>query len=124
MSSKKQLIQPRTLKGFRDFLPATMIPREGLIDTAKGVYRSFGFSPIDTPSLEYTEVLLGKGGAESDKQMYRFTDHGGRDVGMRFDLTVPFAMPSRVFAASLAETNRLSWRTSTGKPRNRSAKLL
>ena len=91
MSSKKQLIQPRTLKGFRDFLPAAMIPREGLIDTAKGVYRSFGFSPIDTPSLEYTEVLLGKGGAESDKQMYRFTDHGGRDVGMRFDLTVPFA---------------------------------
>lgn len=91
MSSKKQLIQPRTLKGFRDFLPAAMIPREGLIDTAKSVYRSFGFSPIDTPSLEYTEVLLGKGGAESDKQMYRFTDHGGRDVGMRFDLTVPFA---------------------------------
>jgi len=91
MSSKKQLIQPRTLKGFRDFLPAAMIPREGLIDTAKGVYRSYGFSPIDTPSLEYTEVLLGKGGAESDKQMYRFTDHGGRDVGMRFDLTVPFA---------------------------------
>jgi len=91
MSSKKQLIQPRTLKGFRDFLPAAMIPRERLIDTAKGVYRSFGFSPIDTPSLEYTEVLLGKGGAETDKQMYRFTDHGGRDVGMRFDLTVPFA---------------------------------
>ncbi len=91
MPSKNQLIQPRTLKGFRDFLPAAMIPRERLIDTAKGVYRSFGFSPIDTPALEYTEVLLGKGGAESDKQMYRFTDHGGRDVGMRFDLTVPFA---------------------------------
>ena len=91
MTGKRQLIQPRTLKGFRDFLPAAMIPRERLIDTAKGVYRSFGFSPIDTPSLEYTEVLLGKGGAESDKQMYRFTDHGGRDVGMRFDLTVPFA---------------------------------
>ena len=91
MTGKKQLIQPRTLKGFRDFLPAAMIPRERLIDTAKEVYRSFGFSPIDTPTLEYTEVLLGKGGAESDKQMYRFTDHGGRDVGMRFDLTVPFA---------------------------------
>ena len=87
----KSLIQPRTLKGFRDFPPSAMIPRERLIDTAKGVYRSYGFAPIDTPALEYTEVLLGKGGAESDKQMYRFEDHGGRDVGLRFDLTVPFA---------------------------------
>lgn len=91
MSETKKLISPRTLKGFRDFTPAAMIPRERLIDDAKGVYRSFGFSPIDTPALEYTEVLLGKGGDESDKQMYRFTDHGGRDVGLRFDLTVPFA---------------------------------
>ncbi|MEM6672723.1 MAG: histidine--tRNA ligase [Planctomycetota bacterium] len=85
------MIQARTLKGFRDFVPSAAIPREHLVDTAKGVYRSFGFRPIDTPALEYAEVLLGKGGAESDKQMYRFTDHGGRDVGMRFDLTVPFA---------------------------------
>ena len=89
--ANQKLISPRTLKGFRDFPPAAMIPRERLIDDAKGVYRSFGFSPIDTPALEYTEVLLGKGGDESDKQMYRFTDHGGRDVGLRFDLTVPFA---------------------------------
>ncbi|MEE2939718.1 MAG: ATP phosphoribosyltransferase regulatory subunit, partial [Planctomycetota bacterium] len=59
------MIQPRTLKGFRDFPPSAMIPRERLIDTAKGVYRSYGFAPIDTPALEYTEVLLGKGGAES-----------------------------------------------------------
>jgi len=89
--AKQKLISPRTLKGFRDFPPAAMIPRERLVDDAKSVYRSFGFSPIDTPALEYTEVLLGKGGDESDKQMYRFTDHGGRDVGLRFDLTVPFA---------------------------------
>ena len=68
-----------------------MIPRERLIDQAKAVYRSFGFSPIDTPTLEYTEILLGKGGDETDKQMYRFEDQGGRDVGMRFDLTIPFA---------------------------------
>jgi histidyl-tRNA synthetase len=58
---------------------------------ARRVYRSYGFSPIDTPALEYTEVLLGKGGEESDKQLFRFTDNGGRDVAMRFDLTVPFA---------------------------------
>lgn len=91
MPKQNTLIQPRTLKGFRDFVPAAMIPREWLIDTAKRVYRSYGFSPIDTPALELTEILLGKGGAETDKQMYRFTDGGGRDVGMRFDLTVPFA---------------------------------
>lgn len=91
MSNKKTLIQPRTLRGFRDFTPSMMIPRERLIDQAKAVYRSFGFSPIDTPALEYTEILLGKGGDETDKQMYRFEDQGGRDVGMRFDLTIPFA---------------------------------
>ena len=91
MSNKQNLIQPRTLRGFRDFTPAMMIPRERLIDQAKAVYRSFGFSPIDTPALEYTEILLGKGGDETDKQMYRFEDQGGRDVGMRFDLTIPFA---------------------------------
>ncbi len=86
-----KIIQPRTLKGFRDQLPASMIPRERLIDTAREVYRSFGFVPIETPALEYTEILLGKGGAESDKQMYRFEDPGGRDVSMRFDLTIPLA---------------------------------
>lgn len=84
-------IKPQTLKGFRDFLPETMLSREHLMQTAREVYRSFGFAPIDTPALEYTEILLGKGGDESDKQMFRFTDQGNRDVSMRFDLTVPFA---------------------------------
>src|SRR5262245_31922723 len=85
------LIQPRTLKGFRDYPPELMIPREHLMEKARRVYRSYGFAPIDTPALEYTEILLGKGGAETDKQLYRFSDQGGRDVAMRFDLTVPFA---------------------------------
>src|SRR6266550_8736564 len=85
------LIQPRTLKGFRDYLPELMIPREHLLEKARQVYRSYGFAPIDTPALEYTEILMGKGGEESDKQLYRFVDHGGRDVALRFDLTVPFA---------------------------------
>lgn len=84
-------IEPRTLKGFRDHLPDQMARREALIDKAKAVYRSFGFAPIDTPALEYTEILLGKGGDETDKQTYRFQDNGGRDVALRFDLTVPFA---------------------------------
>ncbi len=86
-----QRITPRTLKGFRDYPPEVMIPRERLIDTARRVYRSYGFSPIDTPALEYLEILQGKAGEETDKQLYKFQDHGGRWVGLRFDLTVPLA---------------------------------
>ena len=85
------LIPPRTLSGFRDYPPELMIPREGLLERARKVYRSYGYAPIDTPALEYTEILLGKGGDETDKQLYRFKDHGDRDVALRFDLTVPFA---------------------------------
>jgi len=85
------LIEPRILNGFRDYLPELMIPRERLLEKVRHVYRSYGFAPIDTPALELTEILLGKGGEETDKQLYRFTDNGGRDVALRFDLTVPFA---------------------------------
>jgi histidyl-tRNA synthetase len=85
------MIEPRTLKGFRDFLPDAMIARERLIDTARRVYRSYGYSPIDTPVLELLEILKGKGSEETDRLMYAFEDHGGRQVGMRFDLTVPLA---------------------------------
>ncbi len=92
-------IPPRTLKGFRDYLPQAMLAREGLVETAKEVYRSYGFAPIDTPALEYLEILAGKGSDETDKQLYKFTDAGGRDVGMRFDLTVPLAR----FAAQYAQ---------------------
>jgi len=86
-----ELIKPQTLKGFRDYMPEAMLAREKLMETARRVYRSFGFAPIDTPALEYAEVLLGKGGDESDKQLFRFIDQGDRDVAMRFDLTIPFA---------------------------------
>src|SRR6516164_7306662 len=84
-------IQPRTLRGFRDYLPALMMPREHLLEQARRVYRSYGFAPIDTPALEYLEILRGKAGEESDKLIYAFKDHGDRDVALRFDLTVPFA---------------------------------
>lgn len=85
------MIEPRTLKGFRDHLPAQALARERVLEIARRVYRSYGFAPIDTPALEYLEILTGKGSDETDKQLYRFKDHGGRDVGLRFDLTVPFA---------------------------------
>ena len=85
------LIQPKILKGFRDFLPQQQIQRGTLQEKITNVYRSFGFVPIDTPILEYTEILLRKSNGETEKQVFRFEDNGGRDVAMRFDLTVPFA---------------------------------
>jgi histidyl-tRNA synthetase len=94
------LIEPKVLKGFRDFLPDREAARLSLVRRLEQVFRSYGFAPIDTPVLEYAEVLLGKGGGETDKQVYRFTDNGGRDVAMRYDLTVPFA---RFMATHLGE---------------------
>ncbi|MGQ9504504.1 MAG: histidine--tRNA ligase [Thermogutta sp.] len=85
------MIPARTLKGFRDYPPQMMIPRERIMEIARRVYRSYGFAPIDTPALEYLEILAGKGSEETDKQLYRFQDHGGRWVALRFDLTVPAA---------------------------------
>jgi histidyl-tRNA synthetase len=85
------LIEPRILKGFRDFLPPSEITRRTLTEKIEASFRSFGFVPIDTPALEYAESLLGKGGGETEKQIYRFKDNGDRDVALRFDLTVPFA---------------------------------
>ncbi len=85
------MIEPSVLKGFRDSLPEEEIPKKRIIRILEDVFSSYGFVPIDTPVLEYTEVLLGKGGGETDKQIFRFQDNGGRQVAMRFDLTVPFA---------------------------------
>ncbi len=85
------LIQPRVLKGFRDQLPSLAIPRHAMLEKISKVFTQFGYVPIETPALEYTEILLGKGSDETDKQLYRFEDQGGRDVALRFDLTVPLA---------------------------------
>ncbi len=68
-----------------------MLLREKIVGIARRIYQAYGYAPIDTPALEYEEILLGKGSAETDKQLYCFEDHGGRRVGMRFDLTVPLA---------------------------------
>ena len=85
------LIQPRVLKGFRDILPGAEIMRSDLQEKITKVYRSYGFVPIDTPVLEYSEILLRKSNGETEKQVFRFLDNGKRDVSLRFDLTVPFA---------------------------------
>ena len=86
-----ELIQPKVLKGFRDFLPAQEIERALLQERLTATFRSSGFVPIDTPALEYSEILLRKSDGETEKQVFRFEDNGGRDVALRFDLTVPFA---------------------------------
>jgi histidyl-tRNA synthetase len=95
------LIKPERLKGFRDYLPQLMIPREELLERARRVYRSYGFAPIDTPALEKLEILSGKAGEDSAKLIYAFKDHGDRDVALRFDLTVPFARFSAEHIAEL-----------------------
>ena len=94
------MVEPRILKGFRDAMPDQEIVRRRLMQRLEHTFQSFGFVPIDTPALEYTEVLLGKGGGETDKQIYHFMDNGGRDIALRFDLTIPFA---RFTAAHLPE---------------------
>lgn len=85
------MVKPQTLKGFRDFLPKEAKKRQFVISTLKKVFESYGFEPLETPALEYEEVLLGKYGEEGDKLMYRFSDKGGRKVALRYDQTVPLA---------------------------------
>ncbi len=84
-------VQPRLLKGFQDHLPARMIARQRIVRTVQECYERFGFLPIDTPAQEYALTLIGPGGDESNKQIFRFTSPEGEDIGLRFDLTVPLA---------------------------------
>ena len=84
-------IEAKILKGFRDYLPEDMIPKQEMMFKIKTVFERYGFSPLETPALEYQETLLGKYGDEGSKQLFKFEDNGKRKVGMRFDLTVPLA---------------------------------
>ncbi|OGE84385.1 MAG: histidine--tRNA ligase [Candidatus Doudnabacteria bacterium RIFCSPHIGHO2_01_FULL_49_9] len=86
--AKKNL---QTLKGFRDFLPEQALAREEMFKKIRVVFQKYGFLPLETPVLEYKEILAGKYGDEGEKLMYQFRDRGERDVAMRYDLTVPLA---------------------------------
>ena len=88
-------IKPRLYKGTRDFLPEQMIKRNYVIDIIKNIFEKFGFDPLETPAMELWETLSGKYGEEGDRLTYRFIDRGKREVGLRYDLTVPL---SRVIA--------------------------
>ena len=84
-------IAPRTLSGFKDKLPTEAMAKHRLLRRVSDVFEGFGFVPIETPHLEYADILVKQGSDEIQKELYRFFDHGGRDVALRFDQTVPLA---------------------------------
>ena len=92
--------QPRVLSGFRDFLPPQMRVRQRVTGLLRDVFERYGYEPLDTPTLEDYEVLRGKIG-QDEKLLYRFTDLGGREVGMRYDLTIPLARVMAMHANDL-----------------------
>ena len=83
-------IKPRTLSGFMELLPAQQQQMERVMDILRTTYSRYGFTPLDTPIIEASEILLAKGGGETEKQIYRFSK-GDSDLSLRFDLTVPLA---------------------------------
>lgn len=85
------MITPRTLSGFKDRLPKESYAKSKMLKGIVESFEKFGFSPIETPHLEYAEILKKQGSEEIQKEMYHFLDHGGREVALRFDLTVPLA---------------------------------
>ncbi len=85
-----EIIEPRTLKGFRDYGPQEQLARQWMFSQIQTVFERFGFLPLSTPALEYKEILMGKYGDE-ERLVYSFKDNGDRDVALRYDLTVPLA---------------------------------
>src|SRR3989338_770086 len=84
-------IKPQTVKGFRDFLPTEKRQRDFVAQKIKEIFELFGFEPLETPTLEYASLLLGKYGKEADKLLYTFKDRGERELALRYDQTVPTA---------------------------------
>lgn len=82
---------PQTLKGFRDFLPTEKRKRDFISSVIRKTFETHGFEPVETPTLEYASLLLGKYGTEADKLVYTFEDQGERKIGLRYDQTVPTA---------------------------------
>jgi histidyl-tRNA synthetase len=87
---KKTLTTPRRPSGFNEYLPSEQIEFNRLLDIIRRTYEKYGYAPIDTPDIELSEVLLAKGGGETEQQIYRF-ERGKNDLSLRFDLTVPLA---------------------------------
>ena len=94
-------VKPRTLSGFMELLPADQAKMERFMETLRRSYSLYGFTALDTPIIESAEVLLAKGGGETEKQIYRFSK-GDSDLALRFDLTVPLAKYVALNYASLS----------------------
>lgn len=84
------IVKPRIQSGFMELSPADQIIFNKMLDTIRGVYELFGFTPVETPAIELSEILFAKGGGETEQEVYRF-ERGGRDMALRYDLTVPTA---------------------------------
>ncbi len=95
------IIRPRTLSGFMELLPGKQILFERMLTILRDTYASYGFAPLDTPVIEDAQILLAKGGGETEKQIYRF-QKGDSDLALRFDLTVPLAKYVALHANELA----------------------
>lgn len=96
----------QTLKGFRDFLPEEKRRRDFIMAKVKQTFEIFGFEPLETPTLEYSSVILGKYGKEADKMVYSFKDKGGRNLSLRYDQTVPTARVLAQYQAKLPKCFR------------------
>ena len=94
-------VQPRTLSGFMELMPARQIQFDRMMAVLRESYSLYGFTPLDTPIIEASEVLLAKGGGETEKQIYRF-QKGDSDLSLRFDLTVPLAKYVAQYSGQLA----------------------
>ncbi len=90
-AQQEALVNPQLLKGFQDLLPEDMIARSRLVESIKKVFERYGFVPIDTPALEYLVTLIGTGGEDTNKLLFRLKSPEHEDIALRFDLTVPFA---------------------------------
>ncbi|MDA1312149.1 MAG: histidine--tRNA ligase [Acidobacteria bacterium] len=114
------MVEPRLSRGLRDLLPDTMLARQRMIDTIRGVYELYGFSPLDTPAIEYLDVLSGSAGEDAQQQIFQVTNPEGEALGLRFDLTVPLSRvvsqyPDMVFPFRRYQVSSV-WRADKPEP--------
>ena len=142
------IIKPRIMKGTRDFLPDDMRVREHVIGIIKKRFETYGFAPLATPAMEYYDILTGKYGDEGEGLIFDLAYKGGREVALKYDLTVPMCRviaqyqdkivmpfkryqiqpvwraekPQRGGFASSSSATRISWASKTPRPTPRSSR--
>ncbi len=116
MANDEKKVVPRTLKGLSDYWPEEVIARRRMMRTMETLFEKYGFSPLETPALEYLDTLLGAGGENANKELFRLESPEGDPIALRFDLTVPFARmlaqyPDRLKTPFRRYAIGPSWRT-------------